>query len=105
MEHLNTTTAPALSERNARLLDNTRGTTEDERWLLDHVCRWGSDGYPILRLKRGWLINSDFRGVPHFPTVFKTKRAAVNQLEAFLDVLREALAAESLRRECGLEAI
>ena len=35
--------------------------TEDENALLTHISRWGSDGYPLNHLKRGWTW--DYRGI------------------------------------------
>lgn len=69
----------------------SRGITEDERALLAHVTRWGSDGYPITRRGRSWYIDS-FRSVRGFPTSFKTKREATAQFEKFLDILIDATA-------------
>jgi hypothetical protein len=68
-----------------------RGLTEDERGLLTHISRWGSDGYPIHRLGRKWAWGP-FRSVQGPPTVFKTKREAVASFEAFHTVLLDALA-------------
>ena len=82
---------------NATLLHNAhhagRGISEDERALLNHISRWGSDGYPVRKLGKGahWVWG-DFLSITGPPTVFKTKRAAVASLEAYLDVLRDALA-------------
>jgi len=69
-----------------------RGITEDERALLNHVTRWGSDGYPVEKCgKRGWHVRQ-WRSVKGPPCVFKTKRAAVAHVEAFLEILRDAVA-------------
>ena len=59
--------------------------TEDENALLTHISRWGSDGYPLNHLKRGWTW--DYRGIKGPPVVFKTKRAAVASFEAYHQVL------------------
>lgn len=68
-----------------------RGTTEDERWLLNHVTMFGSDGYPIRKLDRKWTWGP-VRSVPGPPACWKTKREVVASFEAFLGVLRDALA-------------
>ena len=68
-----------------------RGITEDEKALVQHIGRFGSDGYPVRKYGRVWLIEA-WRSVPGFPCVFKTKRAAVAQFERFFDVLLDALA-------------
>lgn len=68
-----------------------RGLTEDERSLVDHVTRWGSDGYPIMRITRGWSWG-DWRSVQGPPTVFPTKREAVESFERYHEILLDALA-------------
>jgi hypothetical protein len=68
-----------------------RGITEDENDLVAHVMRWGSDGYPVHKLGRGWVWGP-FRSVNGPPTMFKTKREATANFEMFLDVLRDAKA-------------
>lgn len=68
-----------------------RGITEDERALLCHVSRWGSDGYPVRKLGRRWTWGP-WRSIAGPPTMWKTKREAVAHVEAFLAVLRDALA-------------
>jgi len=60
---------------------------------MTHVSMWGSDGYPVRKLGRGWTWGP-WRSVKGPPTVFQTKRAAVASFEAFLGVLREALGSE-----------
>jgi hypothetical protein len=56
--------------------------TPAEEQELTHWSRFGSDGYPVHKLQRsrGWTL-------PHFPLVFKTKRAAVAQWEAYIGML------------------
>ena len=65
--------------------------TDDEAALFYHVQLFGSDGYPVEKLGRLWVVR-DWRTVKGPPTVFKTKGAAVAQFEAW-----EALALERLR--------
>jgi len=67
-----------------------RGLTDDERSLLTHVTMWGSDGYPIQKLRRGWTWS--YRGIAGPPVVFKTKREAVASFEAFESILIDATA-------------
>jgi hypothetical protein len=67
-----------------------RGITESERSLLTHISRWGSDGYPVHRLGKRWSWGTD--AVPGPPTVFRTKREAVESFERFHDILLDALA-------------
>jgi len=68
-----------------------RGLSEDEKRLVTHIMRWGSDGYPISKLRsgRGWIW-SGFGNIKGPPTVFKTKRAAFDWFESYLDVLIDA---------------
>lgn len=73
-------------------MSDLRPLTDDEAVLLTHVGRWGSDGYPIVRRRREWWIVS-FRSVPGFPSPYKTRKAARQQFEAYLDLARERLAA------------
>ena len=69
-----------------------RGLTEDERALLVHLSRWGSDGYPIQKLARarGWTWS--YRSIQGPPVIFKTRRAAVASFEVFEGILIDAKA-------------
>ena len=64
--------------------------SEDEAFVLTHVSRWGSDGYPIHKLGRGWAWGP-MRGIGGSPKV-RTKREAVRLFELYLDILRDKLA-------------
>lgn len=70
-----------------------RGITDDERALLTHITRFGSDGYPITKYANGrrWSWGP-WRGVAGPPTMFSTKRAAVAHFESFVAVLCDAIA-------------
>lgn len=69
-----------------------RGISDDERALLQHTNLFGSDGYPVRKLrKRGWVWGP-WRSVKGPPTTFRTKREATESFERFLDVLRDATA-------------
>jgi len=71
--------------------------TEDERALVTHVTRWGSDGYPVHKVgSRHWTW--DFRSIAGPPVLFKTKREAVASFERFMEVLHEALREEAQAR-------
>lgn len=59
--------------------------SEDQASLLTHVSRWGSDGYPVRKLARGWTWS--YRSIAGPPVVFKTKRAAVESFEAYHAIL------------------
>ncbi len=69
-----------------------RGLTDDERNLINHVTRWGSDGYPIHRYKSGKWAWGPWRSVNGPPVCFRTKRDATASFEAFHEVLLDALA-------------
>ena len=75
----------------------TRPVTEDERALLQHVSRWGSDGYPVQKLKSRWTWGP-WRSVKGPPTTFRTKREATASFELFLDLVRIAIGREALDR-------
>lgn len=68
--------------------------TEDERWLLNHVGMWGSAGYPIRALGKGRWTWGPVRSIRGVPTVFRTKRAAVESFETYYAMLRERHAHE-----------
>lgn len=64
-----------------------RRISEDEKALLTHTTMFGSDGYPIRKLGRGWYW--DFRSLSA-PEVYKTKRECLAAFERFIDVLVDA---------------
>lgn len=69
---------------------------DDERALLNHVMRWGSDGYPVARVaSRHWSWS--FRTLSA-PRCYPTKREATTSFETYLDVVRELHARESYAR-------
>ncbi len=78
-----------------------RGLTEDERALLVHWSRFGSDGYPVAKCGRQWTWGP-WLSIQGPPTVFATKREAVASFEAFIDVLIDAKGAEVLAMSARL---
>lgn len=62
-----------------------------EKSIVQHVSRWGSDGYPITKVGRRWHWNEMF-GVRGAPVSYKTKRAAVQAFENFHDLLLDKAA-------------
>jgi hypothetical protein len=60
----------------------------DERFALTHCTHWGAEAYPVVRRGRSWFVDG-IRGCGVFPNTFKTKRAAVDQWERYLDILIE----------------
>jgi|CXWL01.1.fsa_nt_gi hypothetical protein len=69
-----------------------RGITDDERQILAHIRRWGSDGYPVKKLSTGKWVWGPWGSVNGPPICFRTKREAVASFEAFYDVLLDARA-------------
>jgi hypothetical protein len=61
--------------------------SDDERALLTHVSRWGSDGYPVAKVGSHHWTWGPWRGIQGPPVVFKTKRAAVQSFEAYHAIL------------------
>lgn len=74
----------------------------DEKALLNHVTMWGSDGYPVLRVRRVWSWRFCSLSSPRFAT----KRAAVTHLEGVLDGYRQRLGELAYRAavEAAVEA-
>jgi len=62
------------------------GLTENETSFLQQNTRWGSDMYPLMKVKRGWIW-TEFCGVKGAPTVYKTKREAGEAIERYIDIL------------------
>ena len=60
--------------------------SQPEYDFLAHMQRWGSSGYPVRKLSRGWLWD-EFCGVKGAPVVYKTKRECVAAIEAYIHVL------------------
>lgn len=60
--------------------------SENERSVVSHIAMWGSDGYPVHKLGKGWVWGPFF-GINGPPVIFKTKREAVASFEAFHDLL------------------
>ena len=67
---------------------NMRGLTADERKLMTHMSMWGSDGYPLRKLGRGWIVQG-VRGLGSFPKVYKTKKEAASMWERYVGILRD----------------
>lgn len=67
-----------------------RGLSLDERDLLGHIVRWGSDGYPIVKYNpHKWTWR--YRGI-NAPMVWRTRREAVAGFETYHAVLRAEVA-------------
>lgn len=62
--------------------------TENEHDFFEHMVRWGSTGYPVMKVKSGWIWQ-EFYGVKGAPVVYKTKRECVTAIEGYIDILRD----------------
>lgn len=80
--------APGAHLPQCPALEGRRGIRLGEERLMNHVTMFGSDGYPIGKLGRGWVWS--WSTVTGPPVVFKTKKAAVEYVEQFLGILRDA---------------
>lgn len=58
-----------------------------ERETLDHVMMFGSDSYPIHKLRSRWLVDRFFGNEVTVRT-FKTKAEAIEAVEQYLEGLR-----------------
>ena len=84
------TTARGKDNRPRRESDSPNLTT-GEIDLMNHISMFGSAGYPVQKMGRSWHW-VEFFGVKGAPTVYKTKREAVQAFERYMDVLRDRLA-------------
>lgn len=64
-----------------------KNLTVAESDFLQHVQRWGSDGYPIQKAKSGKWLWVKISGIKGAPTVYKTKAAATAAIGAYIDIL------------------
>lgn len=71
--------------------------TESERALMGHISMWGSAGYPVSKLGRGWVWREAF-GVSGSPKVYRTKREAVAAFEGWMELYRIRAGQEAYER-------
>lgn len=64
--------------------------SDDENDLLNHVSMWGSEGYPIQHIGRGWTWR--YRSISGPPVSFKTKKLAVEHFELYHSILLDRIA-------------
>ena len=64
-----------------------RALTPDEKDLLTHWSRFGSDGYPIRKLRAGVWVWESYRSVAGAPCTFRTRKAAWAAFERFIEIL------------------
>jgi hypothetical protein len=84
--------APGAHLPQCPALEGRRGIRLGEERLMNHISMFGSDGYPIGKLGRGWVWLWSWDTVTGPPTVWKRKKDAVAYVEKFLDILHEAWA-------------
>lgn len=83
---------PALHSMGATMATMRRpNLTQAESDFLNHITMWGSAGYPIDKVKGGWVWREAF-GVKGAPTVYKTKKAAAKAIEAYCGILCDKVA-------------
>lgn len=63
-----------------------------ENDFLQHIGMWGSAAYPVRKTAGGKWLWHEFWGVKGAPVVYKTKKAAVEAIERYLDILRDKAA-------------
>lgn len=67
--------------------------TERETFMLNHITRFGSEGYPVRKAGRYWVWEYGFS--PEHPdfhssrTMYRTKKEAVHSFELHLEILRD----------------
>jgi len=69
--------------------ESNSSLTEGEANILKHIIRWGSDGYPIQKLRKSRWLWTEMYGIKGPPVVYKTKGEAVTAFERYLDILRD----------------
>lgn len=62
------------------------GLTLQESDFLSHVQMWGSASYPVQKIGSRWQW-VEFWGIKGAPTTYKTKKAAVAAVEAYVNIL------------------
>ena len=65
--------------------------TQAENDFLNHMIRWGAEGYPIYKAGRKWFW-SDFWGCKGSPVAYKTKREATAAVETYISILGDKAA-------------
>jgi hypothetical protein len=65
--------------------------TERESFILNHITRFGSEGYPVQKVSsRHWSWNyGNGEDMHSCPVVFPTKKQAVASFEGHLEILRD----------------
>lgn len=69
----------------ARWERGQRTLTEDETAASNHACRYGSDGWPVRKVGRGWTWD---RGTLSAPCLYRTRREAEDSWQVHLAIFR-----------------
>jgi len=76
-----------LTPYERHMLANPAATILEAEWnWLQHISRWGSSGYPVRKLGRKWQFDRMYNA-GGCPSLFTTKRAAVERVELYYDML------------------
>jgi hypothetical protein len=104
-----TTEGTKITTRNTDIHDNTRqpgdsrernatdysALSTNENDFLHHHTRWGSDGYPIMKMGTGrWAWSESFE-IKGAPVVYRTRKAAAKAIEDYVDSLLARIAHSS----------
>jgi hypothetical protein len=85
-------------------IDTSHGIlTNADLELVNHVTRWGSEGYPIQKVGHGWHW-IDSHGVKGPPTVFKSKGAATEAFEGWMELKRRQIG-EVRQRQARIKVV
>ena len=77
---------PTLNQRMGDSQVTNTNLTAEEKSFLGHMNMFGSEGYPVRKVKGGWVW-AEFFGVKGAPVIYKTKKACVAAIETYIDIL------------------
>jgi hypothetical protein len=60
----------------------------NEQAFLNHLIRWGSDGYPVMKRGRQWFWD-EFYGIKGAAGAYRTKKEAWAAVAAYEQILIE----------------
>jgi hypothetical protein len=75
-------------------MENKVDMIEDQAALLQHISRYGSDGYPIHKVGLGCLWSWKFNSIGT-PQIFRTRREAAASFERYYQMLLDRKAKRS----------
>ena len=83
-----------MSTQNMSTIEQPKYLTADERDLMTHISRFGSSGYPLVKLGKSWSWN--YRDSISSAEKFPTRKAAIASFEAYHSTLIDQYALESI---------